>query len=106
MPAASLEASWAELATPSFGTGIPYASQTSLPSGAVKLVRPSALTRSRTSRTAPFAPLCWGASWLFNAALAILFFLRRGPSGPIPTLLQDQAVRPDRHASAISTERG
>src|SRR5215210_4475253 len=74
------------------GKPMPSASQTSLPSGAVKLVRPSALTRSRTSRTAPFAPpdACWGESWVFSAALAILFLLR-DPSGPVPTFLQDRA---------------
>jgi hypothetical protein len=32
----------ADVATPSFGTGMPYASQTALPSGAVSDVRPSA----------------------------------------------------------------
>ena len=40
MPAASFAASAAEFATPSFGTGMPYASQTCLPSGAVSDVRP------------------------------------------------------------------
>src|SRR6202171_956624 len=52
MSVAIFEASAADLATPSFGTGIPYASQTSLPSGAVRLVRLSALTRSSILRTA------------------------------------------------------
>ena len=42
--AASFAASAADVATPSFGTGMPYASQTSLPSGAVSDVRPSAFT--------------------------------------------------------------
>src|SRR3984893_535225 len=49
---AILAASPADLATPSFGTGMPDASQTSLPSGAVRLVRLSALTASRILRTA------------------------------------------------------
>ena len=52
MPDASFAASSAELATPSFGTGIPYASHTSLPSGAVSDVRPSAFALSSTCRTA------------------------------------------------------
>src|SRR5258707_6948217 len=46
-------AAWAaDLATPSFGTGMPQASHASLPSGAVRLVRLSALTESRILRTA------------------------------------------------------
>src|ERR1700720_1331873 len=49
---AILAASPADLATPSFGTGMPYASHTSLPSGAVRLVRLSALTASSILRTA------------------------------------------------------
>src|SRR5258705_8064363 len=49
---AILAASDADLATPSFGTGMPQASHTSLPSGAVRLVRLSALTESRILRTA------------------------------------------------------
>src|SRR5260370_22120768 len=49
---AILAASAADLATPSFGTGMPQASHTSLPSGAVRLVRLSALTESRILRTA------------------------------------------------------
>src|SRR5260370_32233231 len=49
---AILAASAADLATPSFGTGMPQASHTSLPSGAVRLVRLSALTESRIWRTA------------------------------------------------------
>src|ERR1700730_349616 len=44
-------ASAADVATPSFGTVSPYASQTSLPSGAVSAVRPSALTVSSTRLT-------------------------------------------------------
>src|SRR5688572_12321119 len=52
MPEASFAASSADVATPSFGTGMPYASQTSLPSGAVSDVRPSAFALSRTCRTA------------------------------------------------------
>ena len=52
MPAASFAASAADLATPSCGTGMPYASQTSLPSGAVSDVRPSDLTFSMMLRTA------------------------------------------------------
>src|SRR6266542_6476785 len=52
MPLASFAASAAEVATPSFGTGMAYASQTSLPSGAVSEVRPSAFTVSRMRRTA------------------------------------------------------
>src|SRR5258708_3467899 len=51
MPAAIVAASAAELATPSFGTAIPYASHTILPSGAVSAVRPSAFTVSRTRLT-------------------------------------------------------
>src|SRR3954470_20963956 len=51
MPAAIVAASAAELATPSFGTAMPYASHTILPSGAVSAVRPSALTVSRTRVT-------------------------------------------------------
>src|SRR6266481_9574136 len=51
MPAASFAASAAEVATPSLGTAMPYASHTSLPSGAVSEVRPSALTLSRMRRT-------------------------------------------------------
>src|SRR5947207_10410207 len=51
MPAAIFAASAAEVATPSFGTAIPYASHTILPSGAVSAVRPSALTVSRTRLT-------------------------------------------------------
>ena len=41
-------ASAADVATPSLGTVIPYASHTSLPSGAVSAVRPSAFTVSST----------------------------------------------------------
>src|SRR5688572_4085215 len=52
MPEASFAASSADVATPSFGTGMPYASHTSLPSGAVSDVRPSAFALSRTCRTA------------------------------------------------------
>src|ERR1035437_10500295 len=52
MAVAIFDASPADLATPSFGTGMPYASHTRLPSGAVRLVRLSALTRSRILRTA------------------------------------------------------
>src|ERR1700745_3162480 len=52
MSVAIFEASAADLATPSLGTGMPYASHTSLPSGAVRLVRLSALTRSSILRTA------------------------------------------------------
>ena len=52
MLAASFAASSAVSATPSLGTGIPYASQTSLPSGAVSDVRPSAFALSSTCRTA------------------------------------------------------
>ena len=52
IPEASFVASAADVATPSFGTGMPYASQTSLPSGAVSEVRPSAFTLSRICRTA------------------------------------------------------
>src|SRR5581483_9546133 len=54
MSLASFAASAADVATPSFGTGIPYASATALASGAVSDVRPSLLTRSRTWRTC-----CW-----------------------------------------------
>src|SRR5258708_8547052 len=49
---AILAASAADLATPSFGTGMPQASHTSLPSGAVRLVRLSALTEESIWRTA------------------------------------------------------
>src|SRR3954454_19049236 len=59
MPSASFAASAAEEATPSPGTGMPYASQTNLPSGAVRLVRLSALTASRTLRTASLCGLGW-----------------------------------------------
>ena len=52
MPAASLAASAAVAATPSRGTAMPYASHTSLPSGAVSDVRPSAFTLSSTCLTA------------------------------------------------------
>src|SRR6202035_997715 len=52
MSVAIFEASAADLATRSLGTGMPYASHTSLPSGAVRLVRLSALTASSTLRTA------------------------------------------------------
>src|SRR4029453_10837336 len=52
MPLASFAASAALVATPSFGAAMPYASQTSLPSGAVSDVRPSALTLSSIVRTA------------------------------------------------------
>jgi hypothetical protein len=52
---ASFAASSADFATPSCGTAMPYASQTSLPSGAVSEVRPSAYTRSNTSATRRFA---------------------------------------------------
>ena len=48
MPDASFAASSADVATPSFGTAMPYASQTSLPSGAVSDVRPSAFALSST----------------------------------------------------------
>src|SRR5687768_4006011 len=48
---ASAAASRADVATPSLGTAIPYASHTSLPSGAVSAVRPSALTVSSTRLT-------------------------------------------------------
>ena len=44
---ASLAASAALAATPSLGTGMPYASQTSLPSGAVSELRPSAFATLR-----------------------------------------------------------
>jgi hypothetical protein len=67
MPAAILAASWALVATTSLGTAIPYASQTSLPSGAVSDVRPSALTLSRICRTtvlllATFLPFTWAVA--------------------------------------------
>src|SRR6202035_4731256 len=52
MSVAIFEASAADLATRSLGTGMPYASHTSLPSGAVRLVRLSAFTRSSILRTA------------------------------------------------------
>ncbi len=52
IPDASFAASAAEVATPSFGTAMPYASQTCLPSGAVSDVRPSAFTLSSTCLTA------------------------------------------------------
>src|SRR5213596_3558896 len=51
IPVASFAASAADVATASFGTGMPYASQTSLPSGAVSDVRPSAFTWSRIRLT-------------------------------------------------------
>ena len=51
IPAASVAASAADVATPSLGTVMPYASQTILPSGAVSAVRPSALTLSRIRLT-------------------------------------------------------
>ncbi len=56
MPAASFAASAAVVATPSFGTVMPYASHTPLPSGAVSDVRPSAFALSRICCTA--ALLC------------------------------------------------
>src|SRR5213082_117055 len=49
---ASFAASAADEATPSFGTGMAYASHTSLPSGAVSDVRPSLFTLSRIFFTA------------------------------------------------------
>src|SRR3954447_11764045 len=49
--AASFAASAADVATPSFGTAIPYASHTIFPSGAVSAVRASAFTVSRTRLT-------------------------------------------------------
>src|SRR6185437_6595769 len=52
IPVASFAASAADFATASFGTGMPYASQTSLPSGAVSEVRPAAFTLSRMLLTA------------------------------------------------------
>src|SRR5438445_3756719 len=55
MAEAILAASAADLATPSFGTGMPYASHTTLPSGAVRLVRFSAFTVLSTWRTASLA---------------------------------------------------
>ena len=51
MAVASFAVSAADFATPSFGTAMPYASQTSFPSGAVSDVRPSAFTLSRMRRT-------------------------------------------------------
>ena len=51
MSDAIFAASAADVATPSFGTAMPYASHTALPSGAVSDERPSALTRSSTCRT-------------------------------------------------------
>src|ERR1700686_600526 len=52
MADAIFAASAAEVATPSFGTEMPYASHTSLPSGAVSEVRPSAFTLSSIFLTA------------------------------------------------------
>src|SRR5215211_4843829 len=51
MPSASDAASSADVASPSPGTGMPYASATRLASGALSASRPSARTSSSTSRT-------------------------------------------------------
>src|SRR3954470_9062218 len=51
MSSASDTASSADVASPSPGTGIPYASATRLASGALRASRPSARTSSSTSRT-------------------------------------------------------
>src|SRR4051794_18673139 len=51
MSSARDTASSAEVARPSPGTGIPYASATRLASGALRASRPSARTSSSTSRT-------------------------------------------------------
>ncbi len=77
MPLASFAASAAELATPSFGTGMPYASHTSLPSGAVSDVRPEAFTASRMVRT-------FVLSWAMVFPSCVRWRLRRAVrrSGP------------------------
>src|SRR3954468_5962198 len=51
MSSASDTASSADVARPSPGTGMPYASATRLASGALSASRPSARTSSSTSRT-------------------------------------------------------
>ena len=51
MEDASFCASAELLTTPSFGTLMPYASHTCLPSGAVSELRPAALTESRICLT-------------------------------------------------------
>src|SRR5258705_4426659 len=87
---AILAASDADLATPSFGTGMPQASHTSLPSGAVRLVRLSALTRSRTLRT---ASLEFDIGFLLD--VSFLARRQRVPSGPLPA--HPQSVVPATH---------
>src|SRR5262249_36216867 len=76
MREASFAAAAAFVATPSFGTGMPYASQTSLPSGAVSELRPSAFAALRIFLT----------SVLFFAIvlpLAGCFHSRAGRNHPI-----------------------
>src|SRR5262247_2449590 len=69
---ASVAACFADVANPSFGLGMAYASQTILPSGAVSEVRPSAFTLSSTART-------------FFMSFAIAFFSSWGGArGPLP----------------------
>src|SRR5258705_9267127 len=87
---AILAASAADLATPSFGTGMPQASHTSLPSGAVRLVRLSALTESRILRTASL-------EFDIGFLLDVNFFARRQrvrTSGPLPAHLNRCSRRP------------
>src|SRR3954466_12868054 len=55
MSSARDAASSADVARPSPGTGMPYASATRLASGALRASRPSARTSSSTSRTVPWS---------------------------------------------------
>src|SRR5258707_10139517 len=96
-------AAWAaDLATPSFGTGMPQASHASLPSGAVRLVRLSALTESRILRT---ASLEFDIGFLLerqflgsSAACADFRTIACALQSPIPRLPRHQARSPSNPA--------
>src|SRR6202171_1343788 len=75
MPTAILAASAGEVATTSLGTAIPYASQTSLPSGAVNDVRPSDFTLSKICRTTVWLLAILRAFMLAVAVGASIFAL-------------------------------
>src|SRR3954468_4610571 len=96
MSAASFTASSAEPATPSFGTEIPYASHTSLPSGAVRLSRPSDFTWSRILRTESLA--VWVVSSIRVLRDISGIHLKRG-GGAVPHPGRSLGSHPRLHAA-------
>src|SRR3954469_19692647 len=80
MSSARDTASSADVASPSPGTGIPYASATRLASGALRASRPSARTSSSTSRTVVWRAVpAWGV--VEAITLPLLVFCASTSSG-------------------------